>query len=136
MYINVNIHLKPFLHNVSTNIKIGCFILNQGDTRKRRLVKVNVCFAESLNNKKVWIYQRNKQREGLCLSCDCIRSTLSMMFGWLYFYEKWKTHTRSKIMCFSSYISLGYVFCVIFVIHWKNQVRHKHLNSGIIINQG
>ena len=26
--------------------------------------------------------------EKLCLSCDLVRSTLSMMFGWLYFYEK------------------------------------------------
>ena len=63
MYINVNIHLKPFLHNVSTNIKIGCFILNQGDTRKRKLVKVNVCFAESLNNKKKFGYVKEMNNE-------------------------------------------------------------------------
>ena len=68
MYINVNIHLKPFLHNVSTNIKIGCFILNQGDTRKRKLVKVNVCFAESLNNKKFgYVKKINNEKDFVCL---------------------------------------------------------------------
>ena len=39
----------------------------------------------------------------LCLSCDCVRFTLSMMFGWLYFSEKLKSQNLKEN--FSTYLN-------------------------------
>ena len=37
-------------------------------------------------------YQGFVKGEELCLSDDSVRNTCSMTFGWLYFYEKLKSH--------------------------------------------
>ena len=42
-----------------------------------------------------WRHQGFVKGEELCFHCDQVRNTLSMMFGWLYFYQKLKLQFRS-----------------------------------------
>ena len=43
-------------------------------------------------------YQGFLKGEELCLSCDFVRSTVSMTYGWLYLYKelKWQDQKRNS----------------------------------------